>query len=193
MTRINVWIIALLASVLLNGLLIGAGAHRWLGGGGDYKYASRMDADVRGLDASRSFDPRRFMQSVPESYRDQFQNQMAEARPEIIQLWREARDKRQAALLLMMDEPFDPVAVTQALDEARQARQRMEQRAEALVLEIAQTLPADIRRQALLDARQGYGRDGGRRYRSRSDAPGAHPERHGAGPDEQRSRGQEPQ
>ena len=30
MSRINIWIALLLVSVLVNGVLIGAGAHRWL-------------------------------------------------------------------------------------------------------------------------------------------------------------------
>lgn len=146
MNRINIWIALLLASVLLNGVLIGASAHRWFNDDGPSRASIRADAD----DAAsvKGFEPRSFFRAVPEEYRSELFEQMADSRDEVYALMRDLGDKRRAVRDVLTSEPFDPEAATQALSEARDARARLEQRTEALILEAAETLPADVRRAA---------------------------------------------
>jgi hypothetical protein len=67
MSRINIWIALLLVSVLVNGVLIGAGAHRWLSDDGAARTSIRADAsDVARM---RGFEPRRFFRALPDEYR----------------------------------------------------------------------------------------------------------------------------
>lgn len=146
MSRINLWIALLLVSVLLNGVLIGAGAHRWLSDDGAGRASIRADA----ADAAsvRGFDPRSFFRALPEDYRRPVFEQMEGSREEVFALMRDLGEKRRAVRAVLTTEPFDPDAAQQALREAREARARLEQRTEALILDAAATLPADIRREA---------------------------------------------
>ncbi|WP_440957484.1 periplasmic heavy metal sensor [Oceanicaulis sp. LC35] len=146
MNRINIWIALLLASVLLNGLLIGASAHRWLHDDGPSREAIRADA----ADAAsvKGFEPRSFFRAVPEEYRRDLFEHMAGSRDEVYGLMRDLGDKRRAVRDVLTSEPYDPEAAAEALSEARDARARLEQRTEALILDAAGILPADVRRDA---------------------------------------------
>ena len=167
MNRINIWIALLLASVLLNGVLIGASAHRWLNDDGPSRASIRADAD----DAAsvKGFEPRSFFRAVPEEYRGELLEQMANSRDEVYALMRDLGDKRRAVRDVLTSEPFDPEAAALALSEARDARARLEQRSEALILEAAEALPADVRRAAFERAltRRDRGGRGDRRERRR--------------------------
>ncbi|WP_439637348.1 periplasmic heavy metal sensor [Oceanicaulis sp.] len=166
MSRINIWIALLLVSVLLNGVLIGAGAHRWLSDDGAGRASIRADAS----DAAsvRGFEPRSFFRALPEDYRRPVFEQMEESREEVFALMRDLGEKRRAVRAVLTAEPFDPDAAQQALREAREARARLEQRTEALILDAAATLPADIRRAAFERALTRRGdRDHDRRHHGR--------------------------
>jgi uncharacterized membrane protein len=178
MSRINLWIALLLVSVLLNGVLIGAGAHRWLSDDGAGRASIRADA----ADAAsvRGFEPRNFFRALPEDYRRPVFEQMEDSREEVFALMRDLGEKRRAVRVVLTAEPFDPDAAQQALREAREARARLEQRTEALILDAADTLPADIRRAAFERAlTRPADRDHGRR----------HPHRHEGDRDDRERRG----
>ena len=91
-----------------------------------------------------------FAEDLKERYPDSAKlfEQMADSRDEVYALMRELGDKRRAVRDVLTSEPFDPEAAALALSEARDARARLEQRTEALILEAAETLPADVRRAA---------------------------------------------
>ena len=150
MNRINIWIALLLVSVLLNGVLIGAGAHRWLSDDGDVRTSVRGDAsDGAGV---RGFDPRKFFRALPEEHRRLMFDEMAGSRDEVFALMRDLGDKRRAVRDVLTADAFDPDAATLALSEARDARARLERRTEALILGASQSLPADVRREAFEQA-----------------------------------------
>jgi len=146
MNRINIWIALLLASVLLNGLLIGSSAHRWFNDDGPSRASIR--ADAANAESVKGFEPRSFFRAVPEEYRRELFEHMAGSRDEVYALMRELGDKRRAVRDVLTTEPYDPEAAAQALVEAREARARLEQRTEALILDAASILPADVRRDA---------------------------------------------
>lgn len=182
MNRINIWIALLLASVLLNGVLIGASAHRWFNDDAPSRASIRADAD----DAAsvKGFEPRSFFRAVPEDYRRELFEQMADSRDEVYALMRDLGDKRRAVRDVLTSEPFDPEAAAQALSEARDARARLEQRTEALILEAAETLPADVRRAAFERAltRRDRGDRGDRRERRDRHRDDSHRPPHGPPP-----------
>lgn len=146
MSRINIWIALLLVSVLLNGVLIGAGANHWLSDDGASRGPIRADAsDVASV---QGFEPRKFFRALPDEYRRSMFEQMEGSREDVFALMRDLGDKRRAVLTVLTAEPFDPDAAAQALREAREARARLEQRTEVLILDAADSLPADVRRAA---------------------------------------------
>lgn len=163
MSRINIWIALLLVSVLVNGVLIGAGAHRWLSDDGAARTSIRADAsDVARM---RGFEPRRFFRALPDEYRRSMFEQMEGSREEVFALMRDLGEKRRAVRMVLTSDPFDPDAAAQALREAREARARLEQRTEALILDAADSLPADVRRAAFERALTRHGdRDHDRRH-----------------------------
>lgn len=160
MNRINLWVVLLLVSVLINGVLIGMAAKRGLEA--DHK-AHHATTDHTQRVRPGAFDPRRFLRALPEEYRAEVREQMRAARPEISSLYEDVRQSRAAVQEAMAAEPFDAVAVTQALDAARAARDRLERRGEAFMLEVAAGLPVEIRHQALVEASVRRDDDHGRR------------------------------
>ena len=146
MNRINIWIALLLVSVLLNGLLIGSSAHRWFHDDGPSRASIRADAENAA--SVKGFEPRSFFRAVPEEYRRELFEHMAGSRDEVYALMRDLGDKRRAVRAVLTTEPYDPEAAALALTEAREARARLEQRTEALILDAAGILPADVRRDA---------------------------------------------
>ena len=175
MNRINIWIALLLASVLLNGLLIGSSAHRWFHDDGPSRAAIRADA----ADAAsvKGFEPRSFFRAVPEEYRQELFEHMAGSREEVYALMRDLGEKRRAVRDVLTSEPYNPEAAAEALTEAREARARLEQRTEALILDAAGILPDDVRR-AAFDRALTRRPDGERRGGDRDDRH----DRRGEGP-----------
>lgn len=166
MTRINVWIALLLVSVLLNGVLIGAGAHRGLIGG--EAVSAPLEAPP-GMD--RGFDPRRFVRALPEAYQPAVRERIEAGRPEVRALVRDMAQARRRAFEALTAEPFDPEAAASALADARAARGRLEAHAEAFLLEAAADLPAEVRQEAFSRASAPRRRHDGPRH-------GDRPERH---------------
>jgi uncharacterized membrane protein len=158
MTRINPWLVLLLMSVLLNGVLLGAGARTFFA-------AEPAHQQVGERGPGRGFDLRAFMSALPESYQDQARQRAASERRALRADLREAGRARRVAVEALNADPFDADAAAEALAEARAARDAIESRAEALILEFAGELSVEDRRLALSAALgpQRFGPRGARR------------------------------
>jgi uncharacterized membrane protein len=147
MGRINIWVVLLLASVLLNGVLIGAAARDGFG-------AAAPEAREPGERAGRGqprggFDLRGFVEALPEDARTDTRTRFNAARPELRGLGRDASRARRGALEALGAEVFQVEAAATALGEARQARNELEAATERVVLEAVADLDAETRREAL--------------------------------------------
>ena len=140
MNRLNVWIILLLVSVLLNGVLIGAGARAWFG---PDKPAETSET-VRG----GGFQLRAFLAALPPEDRRAARERANEARRELGPLVRETAQARRAAAQALLAEPFDPEEAREALNRSRQSRAALEEATETLILEIAADLEPEERQAA---------------------------------------------
>ncbi|XBQ16258.1 MAG: periplasmic heavy metal sensor [Oceanicaulis sp.] len=143
MGRINIWIVLLLVSVALNGVLIGAGARSWFGPA----EAPRAEENVR--PGRGGFDLRGFLEALPPEARQEARARFEAQRPELRRLARETVQTRVAAMRAVAAEDFDPETAAARLDEARRARAALETRTEALVLGVAADLDPEERRAAL--------------------------------------------
>jgi uncharacterized membrane protein len=142
MSRMNVWIALLLISVLINGVLIGAGARNWL-------TDATPPPPQAGEGPQRGFDVRAFIQALPEEARaDARRRAMAERRA-LRDEFRNVGRARRAAYETINTEPFDPEAASAALADVRSARAAIESRTEAMILDIAAGLTEEQRRVAL--------------------------------------------
>lgn len=163
MRRINIWIALLLASVLLNGVLIGVSARTWLSPG--------EPAAVTREGPPRGFDVRAFVDALPEARREDARRRAQAERRALRGEFRAAGQARRQAFEALNAEPFDPQAAAEALDQARAARGAIEARIEAMIMDIAADLTPDERR-AALDAAIGpprFRRGPGRRDSERED------------------------
>ena len=157
MPRLNLWIVLLLGSVLLNGVLLGAGARTWFGP--ERPIASEAAEPRRG-----GFQLRAFVEALPEDQRREARQRAEGSRAELRGLVREAMITRRAAAQTLLAEPYDPDAAVDALEQARQARAALERATEARILEIADELDPDVRQAAFeaamtLPPRRGPGRE----------------------------------
>jgi len=147
MGRFNVWIVLLLASVLLNGVLIGAMARE------GFAPAAAPEAHERGERRGRGgFDLRSFVRALPEDVREETRGRFDAARPDLHGLRREAFEARRGAVDALGAEDFDVEAAAAALAEARRARTDLEAAIERVVLEAVADLDAETRRDALREA-----------------------------------------
>ncbi|MEQ8405675.1 MAG: periplasmic heavy metal sensor [Oceanicaulis sp.] len=158
MGRINIWVVLLLVSVLINGVLIGAAARD--GFAPQAAPAAPLEA-ARG-ERRRGFDMRRFVEALPEQTRAEARGRLDAARPELRGLTREMIEARRNALRVLAEEEFDVEQADAALAEARRARADLEAATEHVVLESVADLDAATRRHALREAL------GGERFRARS-------------------------
>lgn len=170
MSRLNIWIVLLLISVLLNGVLLGAGARTWFGA--DTPDASSEPAPP----TAGGFQLRRFVAALPEDERREARARIVETRRELGGLVREAGRSRRLAAEALLADPFDPDAAELALDRSRQARTQLEDATEALILDIAADLEPEERQAAFRAAMRlpASDRQGPSRERRRP-PPGASP------------------
>ncbi len=145
MSRDKIWIALLLASVLLNGVLLGAGARDWLAP----DPVTRTLPGERGAPARRGFDLRAFSQALPPEARAEARERFDAARPELRALTRRWIEARRAAMRALAAEDFEPQTAAAALSEARRARAELEAATEAVILDTADGLDAQTRREAL--------------------------------------------
>lgn len=157
MPRINLWIILLLVSVLLNGVLLGGSARSWFGP--ERPAAMEMSEPRRG-----GFQLRAFVEALPEDQRREARARAEASRAELRGLVRETVMTRRAAAQALLADPYDPEAAAEALEQARQARAALERATEGRILEIADELDPDVRQAAFeaamtLPPRRGPGRE----------------------------------
>lgn len=156
------WIIALIASVLINGALIGFVAQRQLAPAApviERPGEPGQDAGPRG------FNVRRFIAALPQEYRQEARQRMRQEAPRSRELMREAYIARREAEVAMMAEPFDPEAAQQALQRMRTSRHAVEAHIEGVLIEVVADLDAETRARVLREAR-------GRGFRQEGDRPG---------------------
>jgi uncharacterized membrane protein len=168
MTRPNIWIVLLLASVLLNGVLLGVGARTWFGPGEQASVEMRAPSAGRG-----GFSMRAFMRALPPEMRDSARMRIEQERAQLRELARESWRARRDAYAVIADEPFDSERVLTALADARAARARLEHHTEVVILDIVAQMEPEARSEALRasmrsgrrpDRRRGEGaQDGGSR------------------------------
>lgn len=164
------WIIALLASVLANGVLAGFVLHR-TADGPDWRPPRGLEVD--GGRGGPDFDLRGFMFALPEDARLEARERMRADWDEIRTLFEDSRAAREEVETLMRAQAFDREAVAAALQRMRDTRQRMEAHMEGVLLDIVEDLDAETRAAALEAGRRGHfrrrfhdgpdGRHGGRR------------------------------
>lgn len=143
MSRINIWIVLLLVSVLANGVLIGAGARSWFAPPGPSL------SEQAGEGRSRGFDIRAFVQALPEERRPEARRRAMAERRALEQELRAAGQARLRAYRALNADPFDPQVAADALAEARAARTAIEVRTEAIILDLAAELSPEERQAAL--------------------------------------------
>lgn len=148
MGRINIWIVFLLASVLLNGVLIGAAARDGFGRDAAPEMSEHSERG-RGRGPRGGFDLRGFVEALPEDARAETRGRFDAVRPQLRGLGREAYQARRSAMERLGAEDFDVEATAAALAEARQARSDLEAASERVVLEAVADLDAETRREAL--------------------------------------------
>jgi len=167
MGRINIWIVLLLASVLLNGVLIGAAARDGFGTADAPEAQNRGEGAGPGGPRGR-FDLRGFVEALPEDVRADTSARFDAVRPELRGLGRDAYQARRTAMAALGAEGFEVEAAATALGDARRARNELEAATERVVLEAVADLDADTRREALRAAL-------GPRALRRGDRPGPAP------------------
>lgn len=140
MSKLNIWIILLIISVLINGVLIGASARTWLAAPEPVTVQQDRPSGARG-----AFSMRAFMRALPEENRAEVRARFEAAGPELRELGREAWRARQLAQSALRAVPFDAAAAEAATAEARAARARFEARSEAVILEALAEMDAETR------------------------------------------------
>lgn len=160
MGRFNIWIVLLLASILLNGVLLGAGARDRIAAREPFAAAPHAPEAGR-----RGFDLRRFYAALPPETRAEARGRLEAARPELRGLAREAAEARRSAMRVLAADDFDPVEAHAALAEARRARADVEAATERVILDSVADLEPGARREALRAA-MGGAHEGRRRERA---------------------------
>ena len=142
------WIIALLASVLLNGALAGFVLHR-TADGPDWRPEHGERHRPHPERSGPGFDARRFVFALPDDVRREARARMRSDMEEIGDLFEDSRTARDRAEALMRAEDFDREAVAAALQDIRDTRGRIERHMEAILLDVVEDVDAQTRSDAL--------------------------------------------
>jgi uncharacterized membrane protein len=159
MNRALPWIIALIISLMANGIMTGLVLHQLVG----RPHISEIlpherppyPPDGHGERREGGFNVRAFVRNLPDSQREIARARFDAERETIRALMFEARDAQIAAQTAMAATPYDPDAVAEALNELRATRFEIEELFEAIVLEMVADLPPDQRMQAMQAGRRG--------------------------------------
>lgn len=141
MGRTNIWIILLLVSVLLNGVLLGFGARTWFG--------PEQTPAVSQQDGARGFNMRAFIAALPEEHRLEARELMRAERQALRQQFRNIGRARAEARAIMNADVFDPEAAAQALERVREAEALIQARSEVVIFQIVDRLTPEERRAVL--------------------------------------------
>lgn len=156
MNRTNIWIVLLLVSVLLNGVLLGFGARTVFG--------PEERQAVSPTEVNPGFNMRAFLAALPEGYRNEARQRAQSERRALRQEIRDVGRARAQARAAMGADDFDPAVAAEALARVREAEAQIQARSEAIILDIVQDLTPDERREVLRQSmRAPRGRPAGRR------------------------------
>ena len=163
MNRAAPWIIALLVSILTNGVLIGFVLHK-VSDGPTLRPPPHHQAQGRQPRGDR-FNYRAFLEALPEGQRAAARERLEEERSRTRDLFEQVRDAQMEARDAILAEPYDADAVQSAFGALRTARMDMEASLEAVILDIVADLDAESRAAAIEAGRRPSSRprDGRRR------------------------------
>ena len=130
----GVWMILLIVSVLLNGVILGAVA-----AGGLHLGQSRLAPGVQ-------FRVAPLAGGFPDSVRGDFLERLRRTARETRPLMREAREANDQVMEALAADPFDADAARAAFARSAAVRAALEQRAQETTLDVFADLPADVRR-----------------------------------------------
>jgi uncharacterized membrane protein len=180
MNRALPWIVALIISLMANGVMTGLVLHQLVGRPhiSDMLHDDRpaMPPGRRGERREGGFNVRAFVRNLPESQREIARDRFDEQRETIRALMFQARDAQQDAQAAMEATPYDADAVAAALNDLRATRFEIEELFETIVLEVVADLPPEQRLQAMEAGRRGPPHRPGRR-RGPRDGRGPPPDR----------------
>ncbi|WP_291844038.1 periplasmic heavy metal sensor [Maricaulis sp.] len=153
------WIIALVGSVMINGVLVGYLLHRTTDGP---RWHVRVPHDgqmpTRGGPPGRAgFDLRGFVESLPEAARDEARSRLRASFAEMRDIAMDGRAARRELDALLVAEDFDADAVAAAMERMRQSQRAVEARIEMIVLDVVAELDAETRAAALQAGRERIG------------------------------------
>lgn len=138
--RLTPLTILLLLSLLLNGVFLGMAI------------ADRaFEPPHRGHRGSpdREFSVRLFLHNTPEPQREAMREELRERLDDVRPLFERARQAHRAAFEALAADPFDRAEAEAALQELRAARLAIDEKAQAVMLDLVEDLDAQTRRQAL--------------------------------------------
>ena len=132
----GLWAIVLIASILLNGLVLGvvvAGA----------AHGVRVDRIRPPADMASPLP--RSDREIPDAVRDEMVERLRRSAQESRPLFEEARLANEEALRALAADPFDPEDVRAAFDRATAARAALEARAHETAISLFSDLPLEVR------------------------------------------------
>lgn len=164
------WIIALLISVLMNGVMAGFVLHR-TADGPDWRHDGHHDDEEeerrnRGRRGA-GYDLRDLVDALPEEVRREARERARDDIQDIRALFDEARSARSDFEMAMRADEFDRVAAADALQRLRDVRETLELNLQEDVLDLVGELDVETRAR-IMDDRRGHR---WRRFRSSENGP----------------------
>jgi len=164
------WIVALLVSVLANGVLAGFVIHR-TSDGPDWRPRPHHDEDRHREGRERrggpadGFDMRSFLFALPDEAREEARSRLRDSLDEMRPAFAANREARAQLEALLVADTLDPDAVAAELERMREARLMLELNLESVVLDIISDMDPEVRAAAIEAGRGRWHR------RSRPDGP----------------------
>ena len=158
MTRALPWIIALLISLVANGVMTGLVLHQVVGGPRidiERHHDGQRPPPGEGRQGGPGFNIRAFMRNLPEAQRAIARDRFESERETIRELMIDVRDAQLLAERSLSATPYDPEAAAAALNNLRERRFAVESAFEAIVLDVIADLPAEQRMRAMQAGRRG--------------------------------------
>lgn len=137
------WIVLLVVSLGVNGVLAGILAQRAL------TPAAPVQETGRYMPGSGGFNPRAFIAALPEDRQEAARVQLREGLRGMRPLFGEMMASRREMNRLLRAEEFDEAAMLAAMAQMRATRARLDASGEAIILDIVADLDPDTRRAAL--------------------------------------------
>lgn len=148
MHRATPWIVALLLSILANGVMLGVVLQTTTDGPRPGPHHMRGDGPPP-RPGGDGFNFRAFMGALPEDAREDARILLEDSRDELRARFRQTRAAQIAAQDAVGAEPYDADQVRRAFDDLREARMAMEQAVEAIILDVVAGLEPEDRMRAI--------------------------------------------